>query len=175
MSSFKKLLLAFLLAFPFAVNAQKVELKSADEITLNEEADYPKYNDYVVSIVNWLEATPVNSDEAKRKEANGFLVNWLTNAPHITLSINANVVKFNEVNPDLLILYMGGWARYVIKTGDTAGKKGSLAGIQTVLKAYKNPKNGYKKDPELDKLVALEKKSQLEAWANKQYADTSEQ
>lgn len=169
MKKLQTFLLLIVFLCPLVGHTQQFELRDPSTIKLEKEEDYPKYNDYIVSMVGWLERTPVTADEDKRKMAAAFLIEWLTGAPHVSVAINEHCTGFSEKNKELLLLYMGGWSRYVIQTKDTTGRKGNYAGLKTVVSAYKKG-NGYQKDPEMDKLVKLEQEGKLEAWADKQFA-----
>ncbi len=125
--------------------------------------DFRKYNKDVVNCVNWLENTPVDQDKLKRKDAATFLIEWISGSPDVSITISDKTVTFVE-SPDLLLCYMGGWTKYVIESGNYADSvKGNLAGIKSVIKVYKANKS-MKRDKEVDKLVALDARGELEKY-----------
>lgn len=117
----------------------------------------------VLATIDWLENTPFDTQAEKRSEQKALFAAWLTNSPTVTVELNANVLTFTKKNPDLLITFMGGWTRYSLQNNySTDIVKGSLAGIRSSIKVYKAM--SLKKDKELDKLIALDEKGDLENW-----------
>ena len=58
---------------------------------------------------------------------------------------------------------MGGWTRHCVQNNySTDDVNGSLAGIKAAIKVYKTL--SLKKDKEMDKLVELNDKGELENW-----------
>ena len=128
-----------------------------DEFTASE----PK----VIGTANFLESTPIN--DAWRVQA-ALLMGWLTNSPEVTIEVDAKTMTFAKKNPELLLVFMGGWTRYVLQNGYSKDKvQGNLAGIRSAIKAYKAG-NGLKKDKEVDKLIKLDDSGGLEAWVTEQ-------
>jgi hypothetical protein len=117
----------------------------------------------VLSTIDWLESTPFDKEEDKRLEQKALLVGWITNSPTVTLEINADVLTFTKKNPDLIVTFMGGWTRYCLQNNySTDMIQGSLAGIKSAIKVYKNL--SLKKDKEMEKLIELDDKGELENW-----------
>jgi len=117
----------------------------------------------VLATIDWLETTPFDTEKDKRKKQNALLIAWLTNSPTVTLEINAGVLTFTEKNSELMITFMGGWTRYCLQNNYSKDAvQGSLAGIRSAIKVYKN--QSLKKDKELEKLIDLDKKGELESW-----------
>lgn len=117
----------------------------------------------VLGTIDWLETTPFDTEKDKRTKQNALLIAWLTDSPTVTLEINADVLTFTKKNPELLMTFMGGWTRYCLQNNYSKDAvQGSLAGIRSAIKVYKN--QSLKKDKELEKLIDLDKKSELESW-----------
>ena len=53
----------------------------------------------VLATIDWLENTPLNQDEEKRKDLNALLIRWITDAPTVTLEINAGILPFLNKTP----------------------------------------------------------------------------
>ena len=65
---------------------------------------------------------------------------------------------------------MGGWTKYCLENNYSKDNlKGNLAGIRSAIKVYKLGV-GLKKDKEMQKLIDLEDKGELEKWVNDQLA-----
>ncbi len=63
----------------------------------------------------------------------------------------------------MIVFFMGGWKRYCLQNNySTDILKGSLARIKSAIKAYQN--FTLKKDKEMEKIIALDKKEELEDW-----------
>ncbi len=78
------------------------------------------------------------------------------------------MITFIEINPELLAIYMGGWTKYAIESGNYKDSiEGNLAGIKSVIKYYKANKT-FTKDKEVEKLITLDKKGELEKWEEQQ-------
>jgi hypothetical protein len=159
-------MLAFTVAITSAsVNAQ--DWKMPEDLTLEKEEDYAKYKNDVLACIDWLEKTPQNTKEEARKEANAFLLVWITGSPDVSIELNGDIVTFlgSEEQAELLLTFMGGWTRYALtdKDGGKDAVQGNLAGLRSVIKVYRDV-GGVKKNKEVDKLVKLEKDGKLEDW-----------
>jgi hypothetical protein len=124
----------------------------------------------VINTINYLETTPIDKQgDAWRAQA-ALLVAWLTNSPEVTIEVNAKTATFVNKNPELLMIFMGGWTRYVLQNGYSRDKvQANVAGIKSAIKVYKLG-NGLKKDKEMDKLIKLDDGGGLEAWVAGQLA-----
>lgn len=160
MLQIKTLLLSILLLSSATTFAQNQELLDGLPTTKEEFIASEKK---VLATIDWLENTPIDQEPGKRKLQNAMLVSWLTNSPTVTLEINADVLTFTKKNADLLILFMGGWTRFSLQNGYSKDAvQGSLAGIKSAIKVYKS--GLLKKDKEMQKMVDLDEKGELEAW-----------
>ncbi|TGE08411.1 hypothetical protein [Hymenobacter fodinae] len=137
--------------------------------TLQRPEDYADYSKEVVATVDWLEKTPSTQETEKRKEANRFLFQWISGTPDVSVQMQKYVADLTAQDPDLLLLFMGGWARYQIQHPEIKDPVVlNTEGIKTVLKAYQT--NGTKRNKHLDSLVELNAKGTLTAWVKKQLA-----
>lgn len=119
----------------------------------------------VLNTIDWLENTPVDQQEDKRKLLNANFILWVTNSPTVTIEINANVLTFTKKNSELLIIFMAGWTRYSLQNNYSKDiEKGSVAGIRSAIKVYKT--GLLKKDKEMQKLVDADEKGELETWVS---------
>lgn len=145
--------------------AQEAQLLQAIPTTKEEFINTEKQ---ALATIEWLEHTPLNEQKQKRKDLYLLLTGWLTNSPTITLQIDANIMNFTEKNPDLMFMFMAGWAKYALENNnDSSLLKGNLAGIRCAMKIYQKGIE-MKKDKNMIQLIALEEKGQLESWVEKQ-------
>ena len=124
----------------------------------------------ILKVIDWLENTPLNQETENRKPMNATLMEWITNSPTVTLELNLKVTPMSKKNPDLLMVFMGGWTKYALQNNYSKDQiKGTLAGIKSVIKLYKMG-GGIKKDKDIEKLIDLDTKNELEAWITTQLA-----
>jgi hypothetical protein len=155
------------IAFLFFASAVANPIKAFSQELLNDlpttKEEFVASEQKILATIEWLEITPFDKDVEKRTNQKALLVAWLTNSPTVTLEVNADVLTFTKKNPDLMITFMGGWTKYSLQNNYSSDNiQGSLAGIKSAIKVYKNL--SLKKDKEVEKLIELESKGELENW-----------
>ncbi|NUO02088.1 MAG: hypothetical protein HUU01_15900 [Saprospiraceae bacterium] len=124
----------------------------------------------VIATINWLENTPLNQEEDKRKAQNLLLIAWITNSPTVTVELYSYVPTLTEKNPDLLVMFLGGWTKYALENNYSKDlSKCNIAGIKSTIKVYKNGIN-IKKNKAMEKIIKLDEKGELEKWVTEQLA-----
>jgi hypothetical protein len=158
-----KVLSILLLAALFSVQSFSQDISLLNPLPTTKE-EFVKSEPSVISLVEWLETTPIGQDTEKRKEMNALFLAWLTNSPTVTVQLDAKITPMSKKNPDLLAVFLGGWTKYSLQNGYSKDLvKCNLAGIKSVISLYKL-KGDIKKDKEIEKLVELDAKNELEAW-----------
>jgi hypothetical protein len=158
----KKIFPVLAVIFSLATAQQSFGQELLSELPTTK-GEFIKSEPKVLATIDWLETTPFDKEEKKRLTQKTLLVTWITNSPTVTLEVNANILTFTKKNPDLLITFMGGWTKYCLQNSySTDNVKGSLAGVKSAIKVYKSL--SLKKDKEMDKLVEMETKGELENW-----------
>ena len=164
-------LLAGLLALAIGAGAQADSLlhdplpKTKEEWTASEPA--------VIRTVNFLESTPIDKQSAAWRAQAKIFMAWLTSSPQVTINVEANTTRIAQRNPEMLIIFMGGWTRYVLQNGYSRDRvQGIVAGLRSAIKAYKMG-NGFRKDREMEKLIKLEEGNGLEDWVKEQLGQKS--
>ena len=164
-----KKIATFLAVALMSIAVQQVSAQELLTSVPTTKAEFIASEKQVLITINWLETTPFDQDETMRKAQNALLLQWLTESPTVTMELNTDVIPFMNTSPDLLLIFMGGWARYCLQNKySTNNVQGSLAGIRSVIRVYKNM--ALKKDPELEKLIALDEKGQLDGWVKTKVA-----
>ncbi|HHC79245.1 MAG TPA: hypothetical protein ENK46_05135 [Flavobacteriia bacterium] len=138
-------------------------------VTLKSDSDYKKYENDVLQGINWLENTPINQQVAKRKKVSAFLLQWMTGTPSFSIKMQSFQMELTEKNPDLLISFLGGWAKYALENPADKDNElaANIAGFESLIKVYtSNKENGIKKDKKVEKLAKLDKTG-LEKWVRK--------
>lgn len=126
------------------------------------DKDYAAFHDEALSYIEWLENNPI--DHEKRNAANKILLVWLEGTPTVTVCIQFYLTDYIEKNSEFLMLFMAGWAEYVIQNPEQGENvlQGNLAGINNVLDFYKKGKSfGVKKDKNIEKLLKKRKDGKL--------------
>jgi hypothetical protein len=163
----KSITLTLVLAL-FSIGLFSQEFEVPKNYKLDKAEDYALYEQDIIKCVDWLMKTPLNEQKAKRKEANAFLLKWLTGSPNVTIEIKPEIVTFMGTSPDLLILFMGGWAKYALESKDFKNKiAGSMAGIEAVIEFYTKNKAFLKKDKNVEKYAKMKNKGTLKAYIEK--------
>jgi hypothetical protein len=169
MKSVKTILtLVVLLLLNSGIYAQVFEVPK--NVKMKKAKDYEKYEADIIKAVNWLESTPLDKYKNKRKDVNKFLIQWLSGAPNVTIELSTFQLDYTDKNPELLIIFMGAWAKDALENPDSEDKAlaGNLAGFKSILKFYKaNIDKGLKKNKKIEKLLKLSD-SELEAWVKEQ-------
>ena len=158
------LLLTLLLGGP-TVRAQSSY--QVPDYTFKLPEDYIRFEPQVVEAVNWLEKTPAGQQTAQRQAANKFVFQWLSGSSNVQVQLQKYVADLVKQEPDQLLLFMGGWARYQLQHPEVEDQVMlNVAGLNTLLTAYQA--GGYKKNKQLEELLRLRQQNQLPAWVAKQ-------
>jgi hypothetical protein len=143
------------------VYGQRFELPA--NYSFQTKEDYAKYEQDVIKAVNWLETTPLNQEDTKRKQVNIFLFRYIEGSPTVSIELQGYVTEFSKKNPDLLIAFLGGWAKYKLENPTISDKvKLNTEGVRTVLRIYKL--GGASKDKNLEKMAKFTSEQELENW-----------
>ena len=75
------------------------------------------------------------------------------------------MVDLTEKNPDLMMLFLGGWTKYALQNPkDKSTFNGNLAGVKNLMTFYSNnEKTEIKKDKNIEKLLKLTE-TDLKKW-----------
>ena len=159
--------LAILLLFSTSSFSQ-VNLSIPKDYKLENAEDYKPLENDVLNAIKWLSETKINEQTEKRIEVNAFLLKWLMGSPYVHIEINPEIVTFIGTAPELLLMFMGGWAKYSIEAEDYNNKTaGSLAGIEMVINFYEKNKSFLPKDKNVESYIKMKKKGKLKEYVEK--------
>src|SRR4051794_36233804 len=145
--------------FSYSAFAQGFEVPK--NYKLENAKDYDIYEVDVVRCVNWLMETPINEQPDKRKEANAFLLKWISGSSKVHIEVKQEIVTFMDAG-DLLLLFMGSWAKYSLESGDFNNKiNGSMAGVESVIEFYDRNKAQMSKNKGVEKYIKMKEKGTL--------------
>ncbi len=163
MKLFVNILLSFssLLFFNYA-QAQRFEVPK--NYSFDSKNDYKKYEDNIISCINWLEKNYSNENNSKVRESTNFLLEWSSGCPYINIPQNLKIdALFNE-SPELRVFYTGGWVKNAVKTKLKSNKtENCVAGLKAVIKMY-NDDHSIKRNPKINELVKLDEHAGLNDW-----------
>lgn len=160
MNLIKITLITLFASLAISVSAQQSKLLSKPSETAEE---YKANEPNVIATVDWIENTPIDENEELHKLQYGLLLQWISGSPTVTLSLQGYVTEYAKKNSELLIVFMGGWAKYALQNEYTTDAlQCNLAGVQSMIKVYKTGK--LKKDKKMDELVKLDADGKLETW-----------
>jgi hypothetical protein len=165
---------SLLLVFVFASKAILAQDFSVPKNYKFEKVqDYAVYEQDIIACIDWLYTIPLDQHEAKRMEANAFLMKWLIGCPHVTIEIHPEIVTFMKSSPELLMIFMGGWARHSLISADGKSKvDGNIAGLEAVMDFYSRNKSAIGRDVNVEKYLKMKKKGALRKHVEK-YAQST--
>ncbi|MDR1729212.1 MAG: hypothetical protein LBR52_00925 [Prevotellaceae bacterium] len=163
------------------LSAQTFEVPKDYQLITKE--DYAPYEQDIVKCVDWLIATPIDKEQEKRQEASAFFIKWVSGSPTVHVLIDGNIVSFmDEKTPEFLLVFMGGWVKNTIETGNyknTVAKAeedadgviaGNMAGIEAVISFYNNNKKLLSKNKSIENYIKLQKKGKLKSYIEENIA-----
>jgi hypothetical protein len=163
----KKIASTFYVFLLIASTAFSQKQKMLDSLP-KTKADYIRSEPEVINTIDWLENSPINQQIARRKQLNANLLAWLTNSPTVTIEVNEKITSFSKKNPELLFIFMGGWTKYSLQNAYSKDAlKCNMAGIKSSIKVYQMG-NGLLKDKEMEKIITMDSKNELEGWVRSQ-------
>lgn len=156
------ILVCFLLLAAKMLTAQSFDVPK--NVVLKDKDDYAKYEKDIINAAIWLRDTPLNEQEAKRKEVSQFVILWLTGSPTVDVELGTAVLDFEKKNTGMMVVFMAASARYSLENNyskdKTAKNRAALLDLITVYKSGK----GISKDKKMDKLVKMEAEGKLDEW-----------
>jgi hypothetical protein len=159
-------LMLIILTISFGLFSQDFEIPKNPKLETDE--NYAFYEQDIINCVNWLMNTPIKEQTEKRRDANAFLLMWLTGSPNVNIEINQQIVTFMASSPELLMIFMGGWAKNALETKEPKNKiAGNLAGIEAVIEFYTKNKLKMGKDKNVEKYVKMKETGTLKEFIEK--------
>ena len=155
------------LAITTNVFAQTYEVPKG--YVLKAKEDYAKYEQDVINTVDWLQQTPWGEQDDKRKDANTFLIAWITGSPNVSITVGKSLLKLSDKNKDRMLTFMGGYTKYALQHKDTPNNNlANAAGLRELIAKYQMEKN-HVKDKAVEKLIQIDSDGKLDAWAATDY------
>lgn len=169
MTKRKSFLFCCIFALASALKAQgQTKFEAPQNVTLNADADYAQYEKAIIEAAKWLEATDLNKEVEKRQQVNGFVLQWLSGSPNVTVDINEPLGALFENNAQILGIYLASYTRNFLEQKSAATKFSAIkAGLTSMMNVYKKGID-INKNKEMDQLIKLSDK-QLDDYINKHF------
>lgn len=153
-----------LICYTFGASGQEFSVPKGYKFVKAE--DYVKYELDFIKCFDWLMKVPAGEQTAKREKANKFVTEWLMGTKSVQIDVNMNIVTFMEPNPDLLMVFMAGWAKHAIETSkDKIGC--NVKGLEAVIAYYQKNLASLEKDKNVEKYIKMHEKGKLKAFVTK--------
>lgn len=154
-------ILLFLAANSLTLKAQ-TNFEVPENVVLESEKDYDKYEADIIAAAKWLEETDWDTEEDKRKQVNAFVVVWISGSPSVTIGLTTEIIDICEKNDGFLGLYLASYARYVLEHKTEKGAFApTKAAIKSLVTVYNKGKK-VKKNKLLKKAAEYEKEGKLD-------------
>lgn len=106
-------LFAFILTSTITFSQDSSKLENYEFST---DEDYKKAEDRVLNGVNYLFNTPFDKNDTSRTEILAFIIQWMTDTPDYTFTIDSSAVELTKGNSDLFGMYVAGMAKVVLES-----------------------------------------------------------
>jgi hypothetical protein len=92
---------------------------------------------------------------------------WISGSPKVHIEIKQEIVTFMD-SPDLLMIFIGTWAKYSIESKDFNNKiNGTMTGIESVIDFYTKNKGQISKNKGVEKYIKMKEKGTLKEYVEK--------
>ncbi|MGK7389336.1 MAG: hypothetical protein ACNS60_03270 [Candidatus Cyclobacteriaceae bacterium M2_1C_046] len=137
--------------------AAKAEVEAAIDREIQSEEEF-------VTTYMWLMETPIHLNVEKRQIVNAAISNYIEENPEINIDPDIKLLKFAEVTPELLPVFMGGYAIYVFDNENPNPVQANVAGAEKLIEYYENNREFLEKNRQIEKLIRKEDKDKLEQY-----------
>lgn len=148
------------------------EFEVPENYSFESKEDYTKYETDILASVDWLINSPLNKEMAKRKEVNTFLLAWAAGTSAVSISIDDQVSKYTDKNPELLMIFIAGWTKYSLENNHSKDLvQSQLAAYTSIIEVYKKGV-AIERNKKMEKLIKIYDKGELEAWIKEHVEDS---
>jgi hypothetical protein len=165
----KQLFFLFLVALVLPGMAQNYndEISIPENYLLKKPEHYKEYEPMVLNCCKWLVKNGVDHMPQRRIKAYTFIWDWMSGHPEITMKVHKNLVSFDKKNPDLLLMFMVGFAQEAIENEDKSEFDVQFVGVNTMLNCYLANRALFKKDKNCEKLLKMKNNNTLADYVRK--------
>jgi hypothetical protein len=136
------------------------------DIKLEQKEDYKLAEPTVLKATNYLFTSKYDKDDLERLYAIEFIMKWISGTPDFNFELDEKFTKPFLYETDLLGLYMGALAKYVLEHKEQAKDATTinLNAVKLVIDYSSKPANNLKQTGELKKMATALKKGELEKY-----------
>ncbi len=146
--------------------AQDFEVPQNPRLKTNE--DYIAQEPNIMAAIDWVMKTPPGDQDEKRKDVDAFLLKWMSGTKALSMGIDSKILTFMESSPDLLTIFMAGWAKYALETKDGDNQvTGNIHGLEAVIDYYTKFKQSSAKDRHVEKYIKMKADGSLSKFIEK--------
>lgn len=138
--------------------AATAEVESGMEIKTSEE---------FLQMYNWLMETPITEQEDKRSKVSASISKYIEENPEVDIDTDIKLLKFSTTSPELLPVFMGGYAKYVIENNDQDPENANMAGVMSIIEYYQKNEQYLEKDKNIEKFIKMQEKEKLERFVQR--------
>ena len=151
------LLMTFAATFCFTKQSFcQTKFEVPTDVEFKTQEDYAKYEPQIIDAAKWLEETDLNKETSKRKDANAFVLMWLTGTSVVSINIDEALMKLYGKNTDLLGIYLASYSRHILENKKAATKfTATKAAITSMINVYKKGIS-IKKSKEMENVIKLD-------------------
>lgn len=145
--------------------AADLEKKKPEKAAVDEaiEDEIKTEEDFVTTYM-WLMETPIHLSEDNRKKVNAAIAYYIEENTDINIDPDIKLLKFAEVTPELLPVFMGGYAMHMIENENADDIEANVAGAKSLIRYYKKNEEFLEKNKQIEKLIRKEDKDKLEKY-----------
>ena len=133
-------------------------------INFESETDFRRTEQTLLKHYEFILNNPAEEGTTNRLNSCQYILDWVSTCPYITVQVTQKLVPYMTYG-ESLIVFMGGWTKYCIESGDCSEKwQGCLAATHDVLDYYFANKGELGKNKDLEKMVKRNKKDRLEQY-----------
>lgn len=153
-----------ILAFTFIVKASAQNYEPPKSYHFADKHDFEKAEADVIKTADWLQQASWATQAAKIDAADQFILDWAQGSPKVLIELRQAIMDISDANPQLGFVYMAQFSKYTLQhKGDFDKTKANVAALRAVVAKY-NMEPTHKRDNDVEKLMELDKNSQLESW-----------
>lgn len=158
-----KIIYTLLVSF-ISINLYAQEFEIPENVKLENQEDYKKYEQDILNAINWTQETPLREQESKRKEINAFLIKWMSGSPTVSIELSQDLVPFMD-SAECLMSFMNGWTKYSLENNYSKDKvECAFAATNHTINFYKKNKKELGRISSIEKLIKKKKKERLKSY-----------
>ena len=147
--------LILLVAVLFANVAVAQDFSNLENATFNSPEDFKNAESTVLECANYLLSNPIDKDPVNRINSFQYLFKWMEGTPDHTFSVDAEIMKITNDDPDLLTMYFVGMAKAVLSESgnELTGNDISDQAILYMIEYCSNEQNNLKPSKKMKKIA----------------------